>query len=765
MTDGTLTPAQTQTPSGAQQPSGSLLTSALFAVAIFTSASLVFVVQPMVTKLILPLLGGSPAVWNTAMVFFQSALLAGYLYAHLLQKIGSLKLQAIVHLAALALAALFLPLQISGLTGEPDSSAPIFWLLATLVISIGTPFAILSATAPLLQAWFARLQAGTKAGQNPYVLYAASNLGSFLALLSYPVLIEPMAALSAQRTVWSLGYGFFIALVIGLALLIWSRRNMAAAQAPALERSAPIPVKRKLLLVLLAAIPSSLMLGVTSHLSTDVASAPFLWVVPLALYLLTFVIAFQNRPWIPLPVTLMLQAVALVLVVTMMGQSSSSILFLFGAHLLVFFLTTLMCHQQMAARKPAPDRLTEFYLLMSLGGVLGGAFTALLAPMLFKTVIEYPIVLVLACLVRSPDNKPTTRNQHIIAVAGVIIAASVPILFEIMRYNEPFKTFVQDHITLSRLAQFLILGAGICAFLIRDKVVMFAVIIALCTYAGQHVTRSYNYIFTDRSFFGVTRIGRTVDLDMGGDMHVMVHGTTLHGAQARHPQVKCQPTMYYANSTPLGQAALMVQKRDPAARMGIVGLGSGAMASYKRGGDTMTFFEIDPMVDRMARNPELFTFVSDCAQGPVDTVLGDARLTLQKQPKGSFDYLLIDAFSSDAVPAHLLTREAIAMYVSLLSDDGVVVLHLSNRHLDIVRPAMAAAEALKAPFLHQVHVKNSESAEYAEASTEAIIIARNEAALTDFKADNRWSAWDSGGVKPWTDDYVDLFGALRRHMQ
>jgi len=745
-------------------PSGGLLTPLLFAVAIFTSASLVFVVQPMVTKLTLPLLGGSPAVWNTSMVFFQTALLAGYLYAHLLQKAGSLKVQVLVHLAALAIAALLLPLQVSSLLGEPDSTAPIFWLLGTLVISIGAPFAVLSATAPLLQAWFARLQAGTKSGKNPYVLYAASNLGSFLALLSYPILIEPLASLSLQRSGWSIGYGVFVLLVMALGLLIWSRRNTAQSVQP-LEQSPAIPWSRKALLVVLAAIPSSLMLGVTAHISTDVASAPFLWIMPLALYLLTFVIAFQTRPWIPLRVTLMLQAVTLVLVMTMMGQATSSILILFAAHLAAFFLTALMCHQQMAARRPAPDRLTEFYLLMSLGGVLGGAFTALLAPMLFKTVIEYPIVLVLACLFRTPDKTPTKRTQYILAVVGVLLAASAPILFEVMRYNEPVKIFVQDNFGLSRTSQFLLLGAGICAFLIRDKLVMFAVIIALGTYAGQHVNRSYNYIFTDRSFFGVTRIGRTVDLGMGGDIHVMVHGTTLHGAQARHPEAKCHPTMYYANTTPLGQGALIVQKRNPAARMGIVGLGSGAMASYKRANDTMTFFEIDPMVDRMARNPELFTFISDCAQGPVDTILGDARLTLQKQPKGTYDYLLIDAFSSDAVPAHLLTQEAIASYLNLLTDDGVVVLHLSNRHLDIVRPAMAAAEALDAPFLHQVHVKHAESAEYQEASTEAIVIARNASALEDFKADGRWSNWDAGGVKPWSDDYVDMFGALRRHMQ
>ena len=749
----------------AQSTSFSFLTPALFAVAIFTSASLVFVVQPMATKLILPLLGGSPAVWNTALVFFQTALLAGYLYAHLLQRIRSLRWQAGIHLVLLLAAALFLPLHIKGVLGDPDPAAPIAWLLGTLVVSLGAPFAILSATAPLLQAWFARVQAGKAGGQNPYVLYAASNLGSFLALLSYPVLIEPLATLSAQRMMWSIGYGVFVTLVLCLLARMWTHKDHTATPAQPLQRSAPIPWRRKLVLIALAAAPSSLMLGVTAHLSTDVASAPFLWVVPLALYLLTFVIAFQTRPWIPLPVTLLLHAAAVVLITTFLGQGVGNIVFLSVAHLLAFFLTTLLCHQQMAARRPNPDRLTEFYLLMSLGGVLGGAFTALLAPVLFKTVIEYPIVLALACLARRPDTAPWTQKQVLLAVAGFSIAAFLPLLFEIMRYNAPVKDFFADNIGISRTAQFMVLGAGICAFLIRDKVVAFTLLIALMTASGLYAARSYNYIYTDRSFFGVMRIGRAVDLDMGGDVHVLLHGTTLHGAQARHPDLLCHPTMYYAKTTPLGQAASLIQARGPAARMGIVGLGTGAMASYKRAADTMVYFEIDPAVDRMARNPALYNFISDCAEGPIETVLGDARLTLQKQPANQFDYLLIDAFSSDAVPSHLLTREAIAMYLEKVSEDGVVVLHLSNRHLDIVRPAMAAAEALRAPFLHQTYYEHPEAPDMAEASTEALVIARNEGALADFRADGRWAEWDAGGVKPWTDDYVDLFGALVRDMR
>ncbi|WP_297801668.1 fused MFS/spermidine synthase [uncultured Brevundimonas sp.] len=759
MTDQTVAP--TESPIAPR----SFLTPALFAVAIFTSASLVFVVQPMVTKLILPMLGGSPAVWNTAMVFFQTALLAGYLYAHLLQRVPSVRLQTLIHVGILVVAALFLPLQIRTLLGEPDTTRPIFWLLGTLAVSIGAPFAVLSATAPLLQAWFAKAAAGTAAGRNPYVLYAASNLGSFLALLSYPILIEPLSALSDQRSAWSIGYGVFVTLVLLLLARLW---NTANAQVPSStashERSAPIPWMRKLVLILLAAAPSSLMLGVTAHISTDVASAPFLWVIPLALYLLTFVIAFQTRPIIPLPFTLLLHAAAIVAVVATLRLAGSSWIFQFSLHLVAFFLTTLMCHQQLAARRPAPDRLTEFYLLMSIGGVVGGAFTALLAPVLFSSVIEYPLVLLLACLARSNSAVPVSKRDGIMMFAALAVAVALPLTFYLLRYAPDFVAMLGND-GLKRLSLGFLLVAGICAFLIRDRVLPFFAVLAVALMASYQVTGSTNYILTERSFFGVLRVSSTEENDLGGTVHTMMHGTTIHGAQALHPEVACRPLMYYARTTPLGQAALMMQERRPAIRMGVVGQGSGSMATYKRANDSLTFFEIDPVVDEVARNPAYYTYISRCAQGEVATVIGDARLTLQKQPKGSFDYLLIDAFSSDAIPTHLLTREAIASYATLLSDDGVLVLHLSNRHLDIVRPAMAAADAAGLSYLHQVYRSHPDAPDLSEATTEALVITKTPAALADFKADGRWSEWNPGNVKPWTDDYVDLFGAMLRDMR
>ncbi|HAD83586.1 MAG TPA: spermidine synthase [Brevundimonas sp.] len=739
------------------------ITPAAFAVAVFTSASLVFVVQPMTTKLVLPLLGGSPSVWNTAMVFFQAALLAGYLYAHLLQRIPSIRLQATVHLILLAAAALFLPLSITQALGDPDPSAPIGWLLGALALSVGAPFAVLSATAPLLQAWYARVRAGRPDGANPYVLYAASNLGSFLALLAYPALIEPLASLSGQRWGWTVGYGVFAAILVGLLTLMPRTGGVVQAR-PTKERSPPIPWRRKAVLVLLAAAPSSLMLGVTTHLSTDVASAPFLWVAPLALYLLTFVIAFQAKPWIPLSITLLAQAAFTVMIAALVGMTTGQWLTLLGLHLLGFFFTALMCHQQMAARRPAPDRLTEFYLLLSLGGVLGGAFTALIAPVVFETVLEYPLVMVLVCLARPwLGDRPTKRTVWLMT-AGLMLAAFVPLLFEMLRYDPPLRAAFSDF-GLTTTAQIILGVAALCAFLIRDRALMFTAVVAAMTLSAHYIGRGYDWSLTERSFFGVMRVAATADPKMGGDIHVLMHGTTLHGAQARNPDFACAPTMYYAQTTPLGQAAELIQARGPGAVIGIVGQGSGAMAAYKRASDQMSFFEIDPMVDRLSRDPQWFTFISDCADGPIRTVLGDARLTLNREAPGSYDLLVIDAFSSDAVPTHLLTREAIEGYLKLLKPTGVVVLHLSNRNLDITLPAVAAARELGAAELHQVYIEHPEAALMAEASTEALVISPTAEGLADFRADGRWRKLAPTEVRPWTDDYVNLFGAVMRSMQ
>ncbi|OYX56913.1 MAG: spermidine synthase [Brevundimonas subvibrioides] len=746
---------------------GDRVTPILFAVAIFTSAALVFVVQPMVTKLVLPMLGGSPSVWNTAMVFFQTALLAGYGYAHLLQRLTSMRAQMATHLVLLLLAALFLPLKINGVLGDPDPSAPIGWLLATLALSVGAPFAVLSATAPLLQAWYARVRVGHADGRNPYVLYAASNLGSFLALLAYPLILEPLMTLSGQRVSWSGGYAAFMLMVVALAVVAWRRGQIGGAPVARLETSAPIPWREKIILVLLAAAPSSLMLGVTAHLATDVASAPFLWVIPLALYLLTFVIAFQDRPWIPLPITLVVAAAVSLACIAFTAFRTGDWILMFGLHLGAFFLLALMCHQRLAARRPPPDRLTEFYLLMSLGGVVGGAFTALLAPVLFNGVWEYPLVLVLAGLAR-PMNKAPIKNWEVYLFVGAVLATGLPpLLSAAAQADWGFGWWLNNNVSdnMAGLTQFIMLAPILAGFILRDRTPAFVIIAAGIALSTAYIARGYEAAFTDRSFFGVMKIGVTEDPRLGGQVNILMHGTTLHGAQPRNPAFACMPTLYYAPASPIGQTTQMLQLRRPALKIGVVGQGSGAMAGYKRAADEMKFFEIDPMVDRLSRDPQWFSFISGCADGPIETVLGDARLTMARETAGTYDLLLIDAFSSDSVPTHLLTVEAIEGYLKLLKPDGVVILHLSNRNLDITLPAAAAAQALGAANLHQLYQESPLAPDMAEASTEALILSPTDEGLAEFRGQAQWRTLAETDVRPWTDDYVNLFGSLWRHFR
>ncbi len=404
---------------------------------------------------------------------------------------------------------------------------------------------------------------------------------------------------------------------------------------------------------------------------------------------------------------------------------------------------------------------------MSLGGVVGGAFTALLAPVIFNAVWEYPLVLVLVGLARPMARSPVRNREVYLFVLAVLMCGVPPLLSAVFQADWGFAAWFSKTVTadMPRLTQFVLLVPIIIGFLLRGRMPIYVVIAALIALSTQYIARGYASAFTDRSFFGVMKIGTTQDPRLGGEVHVLMHGTTLHGAQPRNPAFACLPTLYYAPSTPIGQTTQMLQARNPALNIGVVGLGSGAMAAYKRAADTMTFFEIDPLVDRLARDPKWFSFISGCADGPVRTVLGDARLTMAREPAGTFDMLLIDAFSSDAVPTHLLTVEAIAGYLKLLKPDGVVILHLSNRNLDITLPAAAAAQALKAPNLHQLYFESDDRPDMAEASTEAIILSPTEAGLAELRRQPQWATIADTEVRPWTDDYVNLFGSLWRHIR
>ncbi|MDB5464462.1 MAG: putative spermine/spermidine synthase protein [Phenylobacterium sp.] len=742
--------------------------AALFALTVFASAALVFLVEPMVAKLVLPRLGGSPSVWNTSLAFFQAALLAGYGYAHALQRLRSLRAQALLHGAALLAAALVLPLRINELVGAPSSTHPTLWLLGVLTVSIGAPFAVLSATAPLVQAWHARTF-GEGEGKEPYVLYAASNLGSLLALLAYPLIVEPGLTLHAQRLGWSGGYLAFILLMAGLALSVV---RAGAGSGPVRRDAAAVPPiawRERLTWVALAAIPSSLMLGVTTYITTDVASAPFLWVLPLALYLATFIIAFQARPAIPRDVTLLLQAAAVAVCAAVLPFTANAFAIQLPVHLAAFFLTALMCHQALVTRRPDPARLTEFYFWMSLGGVVGGSFNAFVAPVIFDNVWEYPLVLVLSCLARPWGDWKIDRFSWAMLILGVAGAVATPIL----------NTFVAPHVYarpivggFSQIDAFQLgvrvcLGASaIAAFLVRSRSLLFFAVIAVLSIGADAAADRSNTTQSWRSFFGVLRQSETQVPALGGPVRMLAHGTTLHGAQALDPRWRCNPLVYYATSTPIGQVFLAQQREKPALRIGAVGLGTGSVSAYVRPGDRLTFFEIDPLVIRVSSDPNHFSYTTRCAEGPVDYVLGDARLTLTHQPAHIFDILLIDAFSSDAVPTHLLTVQAVRGYLTHLKPDGVLILHLSNRNLDLNGPAQAVARAAGGVALIQHYrPKPGEDLGGWPSLEDAVIIARSPAGLARFAHDGRWRPTDPNTARPWTDDYTNLFGALLRRLK
>ncbi|MBR7619929.1 fused MFS/spermidine synthase [Phenylobacterium sp. 20VBR1] len=735
----------------------------LFAVTIFASATLVFLVEPMIAKLVLPLLGGGPSIWNTSLAFFQTALLAGYGYAHLLQRVRSIRSQALIHLGALVLAALVLPLHVTGVFGAPSSDHPALWLLGVLTVTIGAPFAVLSATAPLVQAWHARtLHADT--GSEPYALYAASNLGSLIALLAYPILVEPLSTLRGQAVGWSLGYGAFILLMGGLMVFVTRTAGQTAPARETAKADDPAPTWRnRLTWVVLAAIPSSLMMGVTTHLTTDVASAPFIWVVPLALYLITFIIAFSAKPAMSEQTTLILQAAAVAACASILPFASSGLLLQLFVHLSAFFLTALMCHQALVARRPTPRHLTEFYLLMSLGGVLGGGFNAFLAPVIFNNVWEYPLVLALACLVRPWGDRKVEPAHWVLFALGCLAAAGAP-LATMAAYNaEIAKATIltmTGHDLMLMLVKVFLATAVVCAFLVRSRGLVFFGLIAIISLGAEGSGDKIDVLKSWRSFFGVVRQSELTLPSLGGQVRMLSHGTTLHGAQAQDPRWRCKPMVYYAAETPIGQVFMQRRAQKPALRIGAVGLGTGAVAAYTRPGDHLTFFEIDPLVIRIATDPAHFSYTTECAKGQVDYVLGDARLTLAKQAKGQFDILLIDAFSSDSVPAHLLTVEAMEGYLTHLKPDGVLILHLSNRNLDLRSPAMAVAYAAGGEALLQRHDAAKTAPMLWESSEDALIVARNDKALAAFAADPRWKPTEPVLVRPWTDDYTNLVGAL-----
>lgn len=750
---------QTAAEAPANSGKGPSFAPVMFGVTVFASAALIFLVEPMIAKLVLPTLGGSPMVWNTCMAFFQAALLIGYAYAHGLQRVKSLKTQVIVHAVVLIAAALVLPLEVSKVLGPPETMPPSLWLLGVLTLTVGAPFAALSATAPLAQAWYARVRAGHHDANNPYVLYAASNLGSLIALLAYPIVVEPSLSLDLQTVSWSFGYVGFVFLML-LTAYFASKASGASPPLIASQSGATaiITWRDRLIWIGLAAAPSSLMLGVTTYLTTDIASTPFLWVLPLSLYLLTFIFAFSSKPPLDKFYILVLQAALVTASAYGFGQTFPILLQL-AIPMLSFFFTAYMCHTALAERRPHPSRLTEFYLLISIGGVVGGAFNAFLAPAIFNTIAEYPLVLVLACLAR-PWNWGRLKTREWLLVA----LAAIPAVF-VYSLTEFYTALPQplQALSMSPSLKYVMIVPVVAIFLVRERGLVFTALVALLLVTSLSMGGKAQVIEQDRSFFGVLRLTRVPVPGFSNEARVLAHGTTLHGVQFAEPELACTPRVYYAPNTPIGQVFTKTRQTRPTLTVGAVGMGVGSVAGYNQAGDVTRFFEIDQQVIDMAADPKRLTYINGCAKGHVDWVLGDARLKMVDEPNDKFDILLVDAFSSDAVPAHLLTRQALQLYLSKVKSDGVVVMHLSNRHLDLMSPVAATAIAAGGfPLAQHYDGDPVNITRYVDSAEHVVIIGRTRAALAAYEADPRWEPAQTNGVRVWTDDYTNIFGAMVR---
>lgn len=730
---------------------------ATFAAAIFLSAALLFAVQPLFAKMVLPRFGGSPSVWSVAMVFFQSALLAGYAYAHVITTHLSTRTAVLLHVALLIAATIALPLGVATSWDRPPSQGEAFWLLGLFTVSLGLPFFALSANGPLLQAWFART--AHPAAKDPYFLYAASNVGSFLALVSYPALVEPFTRLGEQTIGWSAGFLVLIALVAMGGLLVLRSPDTLPAGAPDTEQVAAPGWREALVWIALAAVPSALLIAVTAHMSTDVAAAPMLWVVPLALYLLTFVIVFQTHPILPHRWMLTAQPALIVLLIAVLASNVLNHIFVtIAIHLLAFFVTAMVCHGELARRRPPPRRLTAFYLSMSLGGVIGGIAAGLVAPRLFSWVAEYPLLIALAILCRPGLAPPSTPRQRAGWIAAPLAAAAIVLPGLLFRYDLDADIYRMGIGALLALA-----------FVFRRDTLTLAGAVALTFMVVHLYGRDGGERESRRSFFGVHRIVESDD----GQYRLLMHGTTTHGAQRIRnddgdpTSGRPEPLSYYHAASPLAQAITAVQarKKEPV-RIGVVGLGTGSLACYVRPGDTFDVYEIDPTVVQIARNPNLFSFLASCAPDAKIT-LGDARLTLAAAADGIYDVLVIDAFSSDAIPVHLLTREAMSIYRAKLAPGGIALLHVSNRHMELasVVAGIAATNdmiARKRDTSGDDGGDEEDEGSYKYAST-VVAVARDDADFGQLAENDAWEIEEPDpDQRVWTDDYSNILGAMIR---
>ena len=720
-----------------------------FTSTLFASAFLLFLVQPMVAKMVLPLLGGSPMVWNTCMVFFQMALLVGYAYAHAATKHLDSRLQMGAHLVLVLLPFSVLPFLIGPGSTRPPDNAPIGWLLMLLAGAIGLPFLTLATTASVLQHWFSRTD--HPSARDPYFLYVASNIGSFVALIAYPVVVEPAFSLHDQSRFWTAGYTVFALLVAGCAILAWrgglSRpRAAAAALSTIAVDTSPLTLRRRAAWVGLAFIPSSLMLAVTTYLSTDVSAVPLLWILPLGLYLVTFIAAFSSKATMLQGVARRMFPLLLVPLALLMSlRATSSLALMLPLHTLTFTTAALLCHARLANDRPAPSHLTEFYLWISFGGMLGGLFNGLAAPLLFTRVLEYPIVLVAACLVLPTAAIAVSSRRE--RTFDWVVPVAVGALTVINAYIAP------GEMTMAHAA-----GAvpALVAFGARRRPMRFALSIAALTFAGLTLGGPGSVLHAERTFFGVYRVVEDDD----HEYRALAHGTTLHGMQALKGPDLGEPLTYFHREGPFGQGFAALTQVRPPRDVAVIGLGVGTLAAYAQPEQRWTFYEIDGAVERIARDTRYFNYMERCGDR-CRVVIGDARLSLARSTGAQYDLLVLDAFSSDSIPMHLLTSEALELYLTGLRSGGIILFHISNRHLTLapIVGRLAKEHNLVALVNHDLAKPEWRAS---RAPSIWVAMARDGKDLGAITSDSRWKAVNVAASTPlWKDDFSNILSAVQ----
>ncbi len=779
--------------------------TALFAATAFLSSFLLFLIEPLQGKMLLPLFGGAPMVWNTCMVFFQAILLFGYLTAHLTTKLRP-QLQVVVQLALLAIPVAFLPLVLPSLDVRTEwlSTEPMKWLLVVLAGTSGPAFFVVATASPLLQTWYARTGTGA-AAKNPYVLYAAGNLGSLLALLAYPTIVEPSLRLSQQSWLWTFGYAALVLLFIGLGVFVWRTAKqsgwtkeptpepfaleeeddatlLASLQPkeewafdtleewsskenrPGSRRAGGKPSwGERALWVALAFVPSSVMLGVTTYMTTDVAAIPMLWILPLAIYILSFAIVFWKYPdrldrvlgrALPIAIVAMLLCV--------FADYRQNLGWLIALHLVGFFLCAMVCHGRLAARRPAPKYLTEFYLWLSIGGVFGGLFNTLIAPNVFKTIAEYPLILAASLVLAAGLREEKRKDLRTVVMMMVAVAAAALLtsqMIELYRQSKFDAVALQleglwtQEATRSTLVYGIPLLAALCLW--RRPWCMAAAVVGVVILSTTHVYDG-SVLYQSRSFFGTLTVRQYDD----PASHSLAHGGILHGEQRMaDPDERAVPRSYYHPDGPLGQLVQVVTEHRERPKIGAIGLGTGAIAAYGTPDNEITFYELNPHVEKIARDPKLFTYVDDCLKRwcHLSIVIGDGRLKLLES-RETYDLIVVDAFSSDSIPVHLITKEALDAYLLHLNEGGLIAFHISNRYVNLEPVLLNLAN--ERGLGYALRYEEGDEAIGKGASTWAVIVGQH-GLYEHVIADERWRGLEENPkVGVWADDYANVLRTL-----